>query len=203
MFFWSKEAGVKLGFIQLGKPTHDAFVESLDSKFRNECLNQHWFRTVEDARYAVDLWREHYNPVRAHSSLNYLPPVEYAKRAVQYEKFNRKSDATSRKGHFINSPLKRVIANQTIVNAGNASRLGVVSRDAITTPTYWLNKAKASNPNVRRRLTFITEVVLSRTIERFGVEFSQANPYLSPPKVLRLLKPKRNVYIHKSSIRDI
>ena len=82
MFFWSKESGIELGFIQLGKPTQNAFVESLNGKFRNECLNQHWFRTIDEARYEIDLWRDHYNHVRPHSSLNYLPPVEYAKRAA-------------------------------------------------------------------------------------------------------------------------
>ena len=82
MFFWSKETRIELGFIQPGKPTQNAFVESLNGKFRNECLNQHWFRTLDEARYEIDLWREHYNNVRPHSSLNYLPPVEYAKRAA-------------------------------------------------------------------------------------------------------------------------
>lgn len=57
-------------------------VYSLNGKFRNECLNQHWFRTLDEAKYEIDLWREHYNHVRPHSSLNYLPPVEYAKQAA-------------------------------------------------------------------------------------------------------------------------
>lgn len=82
MFFWSKERGVKLGFIQPGKPTQNAFVESLNGKFRNECLNQHWFRTLDEARWEIDQWRQHYNHVRPHSSLGYLPPVEFAKRAA-------------------------------------------------------------------------------------------------------------------------
>lgn len=82
MFFWSKETGVTLGFIQPGKPTQNAFVESLNGKFRNECLNQHWFRTLDEARYEIELWREHYNNVRPHSSLNYMSPVEYAKQAA-------------------------------------------------------------------------------------------------------------------------
>uniref|UniRef100_UPI0031F4C6C6 IS3 family transposase n=1 Tax=Shewanella algae TaxID=38313 RepID=UPI0031F4C6C6 len=82
MFFWSKEAGVTLGFIQPRKPTQNAFVESLNGKFRNECLNQHWFRTLDEARYEIELWREHYNYVRPHSSLNYMPPVSYAKQAA-------------------------------------------------------------------------------------------------------------------------
>jgi len=55
MFFWSKETNVKLSFIQPGKPTQNAFCESLNGKFRNECLNQHWFRTLEEARYEIDL----------------------------------------------------------------------------------------------------------------------------------------------------
>jgi putative transposase len=82
MFFWSKERGVRLGFIQPGKPTQNAFIESLNGKFRNECLNQHWFRTLDEARREIDQWREHYNNVRPHSSLGYLPPVEFAKRAA-------------------------------------------------------------------------------------------------------------------------
>jgi len=82
MFFWSKEAGVKLGFIQPGKPTQNAFVESLNGKFRNECLNRHWFRTLEEARVEIDAWRHQYNHVRPHSSLNYLPPVVFAKQAA-------------------------------------------------------------------------------------------------------------------------
>ncbi len=82
MFFWSKEWQVKSGFNQPGKPTQNAFVESLNGKFRNECLNQHWFRTIEEAKVEIDQWREHYNNVRPHSSLGYIPPVEFAKRAA-------------------------------------------------------------------------------------------------------------------------
>lgn len=82
MFFWSKEQGVRLGFIQPGKPTQNAFVESLNGKFRNECLNQHWFRTLDEARYEIDKWRQHYNHIRPHSSLGYLSPVVYAEKAA-------------------------------------------------------------------------------------------------------------------------
>jgi putative transposase len=82
MFFWSKETNVTLGFIQPGKPTQNAFVESLNGKFRNECLNQHWFRTMEEARFEIEQWRKHYNNVRPHSSLNYMPPVEYARKVA-------------------------------------------------------------------------------------------------------------------------
>ena len=82
MFFWQKHRCVKLAFIQPGKPTQNAFIESLNGKFRNECLNQHWFRTIDDARNEIDQWRDHYNTVRPHSSLNYSTPLAFAKRAA-------------------------------------------------------------------------------------------------------------------------
>lgn len=75
LFFWSKANGVKLHFIQPGKPTQNAFVESFNGKFRDGCLNQHWFRNIHEARSIIDTWRQHYNEVRPHSSLNYQPPA--------------------------------------------------------------------------------------------------------------------------------
>src|SRR6056297_3072672 len=66
MFFWAKERGVKLHFIQPGKPTQNAFVESFNAKFRDYCLNLHWFATLADARSTIEDWRTHYNHVRPH-----------------------------------------------------------------------------------------------------------------------------------------
>ena len=82
MFFWAQESGVRLAFIQPGKPTQNAFVESLNGKFRNECLDQHWFRSLDDASEKIRQWRDHYNHIRPHSSLGYLSPLEFAKRAA-------------------------------------------------------------------------------------------------------------------------
>lgn len=82
MFFWQKEVSVQLGFIQPGKPTQNAFVESLNGKFRNECLNQHWFRSIEEAREEINDWRHHYNHERPHSALNYQSPVAFAAKAA-------------------------------------------------------------------------------------------------------------------------
>jgi len=82
MFFLSQATKITLGFIQPGKPTQNAFVESLNGKFRNECLNQHWFRSLDDARTQVDAWRYQYNHVRPHSSLSYLTPVVFAEQAA-------------------------------------------------------------------------------------------------------------------------
>jgi len=77
LFFWSRKTGVKLHFIQPGKPTQNAFVESFNGKFRDGCLNQHWFRDLEDARRIIEDWRQHYNAERPHSSLGYLPPAVF------------------------------------------------------------------------------------------------------------------------------
>lgn len=82
MFFWQKESKVRFAFIQPGKPTQNAFVESLNGKFRNECLNQHWFKTIEHAEREITKWREYYNNVRPHSSLEYMTPVAYASKAA-------------------------------------------------------------------------------------------------------------------------
>ncbi len=77
MFFWSQKTGVKLCFIQPGKPTQNAFVESFNARFRDGCLNQHWFRSLDDARDIIGNWRRHYNNVRPHSSLGYQPPAVF------------------------------------------------------------------------------------------------------------------------------
>ena len=77
LFFWSRKTGVKLHFIQPGKPTQNAFVESFNGKFRDSCLNRHWFRDLDDARHIIEGWRKHYNAERPHSSLGYVPPAVF------------------------------------------------------------------------------------------------------------------------------
>ena len=62
---------MKLHFIQPGKPTQNAFVESFNGRFRDGCLNQQWFVDLADARRIIAAWRDHYNTVRPHSSLGY------------------------------------------------------------------------------------------------------------------------------------
>lgn len=82
MFFWSREQHVKLHFIQPGKPTQNAFVESFNGRFREGCLNQHWFKSLADATHIINRWRHHYNHVRPHSSLNFQPPAVFAEQAA-------------------------------------------------------------------------------------------------------------------------
>jgi putative transposase len=82
MYFWSQEQQVRRDFIQPGKPTQNAFAESFNGKFRDTCLNLHWFRTMYEARERIDDWRTDYNDVRPHSSLGYLPPSVFARNAA-------------------------------------------------------------------------------------------------------------------------
>ncbi len=82
LFFWARERQVTLQFIQPGKPTQNAFVESFNGKFRDSHLNQHWFKDLEEARSTIEEWRQHYNQVRPHSSLGYIPPAVFAERAA-------------------------------------------------------------------------------------------------------------------------
>ena len=79
---WAYEKGVELRFIEPGKPTQNAFVESFNGRFRDECLNQQWFVTLADAQCIIEAWRQDYNTIRLHSSLGNLTPVEFARRRV-------------------------------------------------------------------------------------------------------------------------
>ena len=81
MFFWSQKCSVRLHFIQPGKATQNAFVEWFNGRSRDACLNQQWFRDLGDARRTIDPWRKHYNDERSHSSLGYLSPTNYERRA--------------------------------------------------------------------------------------------------------------------------
>ncbi len=77
---WAHAAGVKLHFIRPGKPTENAYVESFNGRFREECLNENWFRNLLDARTTIEKWRRHYNEERPHSSLFGSTPLEYSNR---------------------------------------------------------------------------------------------------------------------------
>ncbi len=79
MHEWARRNGVRLHFIEPGKPTQNAFDESFNGTFRVECLNANWFMDLEDARRTIETWRRDYNEVRPHSSVGRQPPARYAK----------------------------------------------------------------------------------------------------------------------------
>ena len=75
---WAYARGVTLRFIRPGKPIENAYVESFNGKFRDECLNEHWFVSLADAKAAIEAWRVDYNSVRPHSSLAGRTPNQFA-----------------------------------------------------------------------------------------------------------------------------
>ncbi len=75
---WAHQHGVQLHFIAPGKPVQNPYIESFNGRFRDECLNQHWFLNLEDARHTIADWRDDYNHVRPHSSLGQQTPAAFA-----------------------------------------------------------------------------------------------------------------------------
>jgi putative transposase len=74
---WSYRTGVNLAFIRPGKPMENAYIESFNGRLRDECLNEHWFPTLDAARKIIEAWRIYYNNQRPHSALKNLTPVEF------------------------------------------------------------------------------------------------------------------------------
>lgn len=72
---WAYVHKVTLDFSRPGKPTDNAFIEAFNSKFRQECLNAHWFLALADASEKIENWRRDYNEVRPHSAIGYNVPI--------------------------------------------------------------------------------------------------------------------------------
>lgn len=75
---WAYAHRVELHFIRPAKPIENAYIESFNGKFRDECLNEHWFRSVAEALALIEEWRIDYNTVRPHGSLGQQTPAAYA-----------------------------------------------------------------------------------------------------------------------------
>ncbi len=75
---WAAARKVTLDFIEPGKPSQNGYLESFNGKFRDECLNAHWFLTLAQARQIIIEWKEDYNTQRPHSALQQLPPAIFA-----------------------------------------------------------------------------------------------------------------------------
>ncbi len=80
---WAHRHQVKLEFSRPGKPTDNAFIESFNGRLRQECLNQNWFITLDDAKQIIEAWRQDYNQFRPHSLLDHRTPSEFVGRWQQ------------------------------------------------------------------------------------------------------------------------
>ena len=76
---WAHQHRVHLAFIEPGKPVQNAYIESFNGRFRDECLNENWFVSLADARQTIEAWRVDYNDTRPHSGLADRTPAEFAK----------------------------------------------------------------------------------------------------------------------------
>ena len=81
---WAYQRGVTLDFSRPGKPTDNAFIESINGKFRAECLNQHWFMSLDDAVGKCEAWRRDYNEVRPHSAIGNKVPISLVNRSAAH-----------------------------------------------------------------------------------------------------------------------
>ena len=83
MLTWAHARGVQLFLIEPGKPNQNAYIESFNGRFRDECLNEHWFPSMRHAQVVIETWRREYNEERPKKSLGGLTPAAYAKTLIQ------------------------------------------------------------------------------------------------------------------------
>ena len=82
MLTWAHERRVVLRLIAPGKPMQNAYVESFNGRFRDECLNEHWFASVAHAESVIEAWRREYNEERPKKGLGGLTPADYGRRLI-------------------------------------------------------------------------------------------------------------------------
>ena len=75
---WAQAHGIRHILIEPGRPMQNGYIESFNGKFRDECLNDHWFQTLHQARAVISAWRQDYNEVRPHSSIGRIAPARFA-----------------------------------------------------------------------------------------------------------------------------
>ena len=80
---WAYLNNVALAFSRRGKPTDNGLIEAFNGRLRAECLNEHWFLSLQDAEQKIESWRRHYNEERPHSALGSLAPREFAAKSGQ------------------------------------------------------------------------------------------------------------------------
>ena len=89
---WTQQHGIRHLLIQPGKPMQNGYVESFNGKFRDECLNEHWFTALQQARDIIANWRRDYNEVRPHSSCGRIPPAKFAANHRQQQEIEANSE---------------------------------------------------------------------------------------------------------------
>ena len=89
---WAYERKVELAFSRPGKPTDNAHIEAFNGRLRQECLNQHWFLSLADARCKIEAWRRGYNESRPLGALGWATPAEFARQCLQADPTRSSTD---------------------------------------------------------------------------------------------------------------
>src|SRR5215510_12651846 len=129
MDLWAYQHQVRIDYSRPGKPTDNAYVESFNGTFRDECLNAHWFESIADARAVVESWRVEDNDSRPHRALGEVPPAEFARRfrARPEPAGQPDADDSHRHWHRERGPLTTLgFTNSTLV-----APKGQVNRNAV------------------------------------------------------------------------
>lgn len=76
---WAHKREIEIEYIEPGKPIQNAYIESFNSRLRDECLNEHIFRDLEDAKRKIETWRKYYNEQRPHTAIGFKTPKQFEK----------------------------------------------------------------------------------------------------------------------------
>ncbi len=123
---WAYENQVTLDYSRPGKPTDNPFIESFNGSFRDECLNTHWFLSLDDAYEKINAWVSEYNNFRPHSSLNDLTPAEVV------EQFKSTSDLKSRNSGLPAASLHEAMYFAATQHASTASKNTYLHEEILT-----------------------------------------------------------------------
>ena len=92
---WAQAHGIRHILIQPGRPMQNGYIESFNGKFRDECLNEQWSRDLQQAKTAIQVWRQDYNEVRPHSSCGRVPPAKFAELHRQHAEVAARPPSTT------------------------------------------------------------------------------------------------------------
>ena len=164
---WAHENGVQLEFSRPGKPTDNAFIESFNGRLRQDCLNQHWFRSLEEARTIIEAWRQDYHANHPHSALGYVAPQVFAEHwcADEVPWSGARGEGTGGKLTLTQHPDPHLELKLSYRREGQMPKKGFTEEQIV----YALRQAEAGTPvlEVCRKLG-VTEQTFYRWKRKFA-----------------------------------
>ena len=166
MLTWAHERGVTLRLIEPGKPNQNAYIESFNGRFRDECLNEHWFTSLAHAQVVIETWRREYNDERPKKGLGGLTPAAYARQLTTANEDGERRVAGLVRVH-VGGSMSRALTERLRHRRRRALRSG--SASALGASTLWVSRIR------RREVAGISQTRpslsrLSRTCRRTGAD---------------------------------